>query len=383
MKKDVNVSLVQGGKLTKSGWLSIVAILLVAIIALSVALGLVVKAGKEERSAEEASVGGGMVLPEETAGNGLSLVSTVIPEEQYAEYDIVPIAESAYTVTATAKDNQGTALPEAQQKFKWSMAWASSNSTDVNTYVTMSESGGKTATFSCLKAFSTKIIVTCAAEAQQDKSATCTLDYAKRLTGVKVSFFNSEQTIAKSGTTVTTTFKSIYEINPQATSPCTDIEFSGKQLQWYTTFEYGIGTVENTCNCDYTIVPSSALKSAYAGAKNTYGENLGDLKDSISVPHQAGSSADHMWTVNGFYRELMQITNSDSGVQQGTCLYRLGGYCVMSTALYNTSSQPQFTVKLALSFKYGDSEQYTYSLKVLMDKAPVGSVALDHTSYVF
>lgn len=197
MKKDVNVSLVQGGKLTKGGWLSIVSFLLVAVIALSVALGLVVKSHKEEKPAEEVYAGGGMVLPEEAEENGISLVSMEIPKEQYEDYGIMPIAVSSYSVTATAKaQSGGVELSEVQQKFNWSLAWASSNAADVNTYVSLSASeGARTATVSLLQPFSTKILLKCTWAYDDTKIGSVTLDYAKRFKGFNIQYASS---VAKS-----------------------------------------------------------------------------------------------------------------------------------------------------------------------------------------
>ena len=191
-----NNKFVQQGKLTKSGWLSIVAFLLVAVLALSVALGLVVKSGKEKKGTEEAFIGGGMVLPEETEKNGISLTSTVIPKEQYEEYGIMPIAETSYSVTATAKAQGGVTLSEAQQKFNWSLAWASSNLSDVNTYVSLSASeGARTATVSLLQPFSTQILLKCTWAYNDTQTGSVTLDYAKRFKGFNIQYASS---VAKS-----------------------------------------------------------------------------------------------------------------------------------------------------------------------------------------
>lgn len=179
-----NNKFVQQGKLTKSGWLSIVAFLLVAVLALSVALGLVVKSGKEKKGTEELSVGGGMVLPEETEGDGISLTSTVIPKEQYGEYGIMPIALSGQTVTATVKDTSGSA-PATLQYVTFELAWKSSNSARLSDYVSMSTTD-TTATLTCLKPFSTQIVLNVKSALVPEKTASVTLDYAKQLTGYKM-----------------------------------------------------------------------------------------------------------------------------------------------------------------------------------------------------
>lgn len=199
MKKDVKISLVENGKLSRGGWLSIVAFLLVAVIALSVALGLVVKAGKDDKSKDEAFVeAGGMVLNEETQENGITLLSTVIPKEQYEEYGIMPIAESAQQLTATV-------TPSAASVFMdWSVAWKEGtsgkfgNGKTVTEYVTVTPTtdGALTANVQCLKAFGEQIVVTAAVRGKENVKATCTVDYASSLESVKLNFGSSSSNVA-------------------------------------------------------------------------------------------------------------------------------------------------------------------------------------------
>ncbi len=187
-----NNKFVQQGKLTKSGWLSIVAFLLVAVLALSVALGLVVRSNKEKKGTEEASIGGGMVLPEETEGDGISLTSTVIPKEQYGEYDIMPIAETAQQLTATVTPT------DALVYIDWSVSWKEGtsgkwgNGKTVTEYVTVTptSNGALTANVQCLKAFGEQIIVTASVRGKEEVNATCTVDYASTLYGVKIGEFS-------------------------------------------------------------------------------------------------------------------------------------------------------------------------------------------------
>ena len=352
-------------------------------LALALSVGLVFSAlewwtdkgpstwGKKNEDVQ-ASAGGMIIEDGETSeGDGkISLVTKQIAREDFDEYGIMPIAESAYKVTASVKD-EADATPDYLQKVKWAMAWKSTNSATVTTYVTMTEDGAS-ATFTCLKAFSTQIVVTCTSTIDTSKSATVTLDYAKRLTGVKVQFNTGAETaIQKTATTITATLPADYDGSSVHRSDAPWIAGT-YQLYWYKTLEFGTeGTVNNTASVDVTITPSSALKTAYNSRKSSSAKSL---MEALSVPSGAGTPVNGM---NKFYLNLAQGGSDDQALVDS------GIYRAMSLALYDTKSAAQFTVKLDVKLKYGGTETYTYSLKVLMDKAPVKSLTVDHSSFVF
>ena len=111
--------------------------------------------------------GGGLIVspvedgPEE--GKGIAVVSAEIPREQFDDYGIMPIAETAYTVTATVN---GDGLTDAQKNVTWSApafknpssSWASGK--NVSNYVTTSTNGNQI-TVSCLQAFGEQIVIKC------------------------------------------------------------------------------------------------------------------------------------------------------------------------------------------------------------------------------
>ena len=347
-----------------------VAFVLIAVILTGYSLGWFGE--KKEIQAEENTVqSGGMVMPEASDGMGISLTSAVIPVSQYEDYGIMPIAENAYAVKATVTDDGGL-KPDYLQKVKWTMAWKSTNSSDVSTFVKMT-TNESTATFSCLKAFSTQIVVTCTSTLDETKTATVTLDYAKRLTGVKVQFLDDgEQTVAKSGTTVTVTFPANYTIG--GSSPVTSGNFIADKLIWFKSLVFGgEGTVENSGYCDLTITPTSAFKSAYNTYKST---SVSGLTESVTATSHSSSTLDAIKSINNFYGAITGCTGN-LGALAG-----MGIYHALSTAFYNTSGA-QFTVSLKITPNYGEAETYTYSLRVLMDKPPVKSVSVDHSSHTF
>ena len=351
--------------------LTLLAFVLVGVMLAGIICGWFER--KEPAPEEEQTVqSGGLVVDPETDEASPMLLSTMkIAPADYAAYGVMPIAESAYKVTASVRD-EGGSTPDYLQKVKWTMAWKSSNSAAVTTFVTMTEDGAS-ATFSCLKAFSTQIVVTCTSTLDTGKSATVTLDYAKRLTGVKVQFLDgSEQTVGKSGTTVTATFPANYTIG--GSSPVTSGNFIANKLFWYKSMVFGAeGSIDNSASCDVTITPTSTFKSAYNTYKST---SVSGLTESVTTNHNASNSEEAIRNVNGFYAAIAGTSTNQAA------LAGMGIYHALSTAFYNTSSA-QFTVKLTLNLRYGGTETYTYSLKVLMDKAPVANVTVDHSSFVF
>lgn len=116
----------------------------------------------------------------------MRLTTMPLLAEQYDDYGIMPIAQSAYTITATITPSNAD-----DKTVDWSVAWKDANSSwakgkTVTNYVTVTPTsdGALTASVSCLAAFGEQIIVTVVPRANTDISATCTLDYRQIITGV-------------------------------------------------------------------------------------------------------------------------------------------------------------------------------------------------------
>ncbi len=129
---------------------------------------------------------GGMSMDEDITGNGIELMSTIIPRVRYAANNISPQAESAYTLTATI-----TPAGATYTDLEWSIAFVNlssawANGKNVADYVTL-DANGLQATLSCLQAFGEKIVVKATSLDNPNASATCTLDYRKRVTSATVS----------------------------------------------------------------------------------------------------------------------------------------------------------------------------------------------------
>lgn len=116
----------------------------------------------------------------------MQLTAMPLTAEQYDDYGIMPLAQSAYTITATITPSNAD-----DKTVDWSVAWKDANSSwakakTVTNYVTVTPTsdGALTASVSCLAAFGEQIIVTVVPRGNTDISATCTLDYRQTITGV-------------------------------------------------------------------------------------------------------------------------------------------------------------------------------------------------------
>ena len=145
---------------------------------------------------------GGAVVGEGT-GNGVKLMTAKIASEDYADYGISPMAETAYTITATITPSNAT-----NKVLDWSVsfenpdsAWASGKTVTDYVTITPTSDGALTATLQNLKAFGEPIIVKANSREFPDISATATCDYVKRIESLSVAFsadldFQTEYTVS-------------------------------------------------------------------------------------------------------------------------------------------------------------------------------------------
>ncbi len=170
------------------------------------------EAPKEEQKQEQQTPGGGMVInPEqnqgESGGNGgneggenlpaaggeeasarpvMRLMSARIAEEDYEDYGISPLAETAQQLTATITPSNA-----ANKKVNWTVRWKNASSSwatgkNVTDYVTITPTadGALTANAECKKAFSEQVQVVVTSRDNTAVSATATVDYVKRINTV-------------------------------------------------------------------------------------------------------------------------------------------------------------------------------------------------------
>ena len=115
----------------------------------------------------------------------MRVTSARIAAEDYEEYGISPMAESAYTLTATISPENAT-----NKEVDWSVefvdpsaAWATGKSVTDYVTVTPTSDGALTATVANLKDFGSQIKVKAMSRDNSAAYAECTVDYAKKIKG--------------------------------------------------------------------------------------------------------------------------------------------------------------------------------------------------------
>lgn len=119
-----------------------------------------------------------------------AIVATEIAPSDFEYYGVDEHAETAYTLTATVYP-----VSASDKTVDWTIAWANAESTwatgkTVTDYVTaQAQADGSTVCIvSCLQAFGEQIEVTVTARANENATATCTLDYVKRIVNAPTRF---------------------------------------------------------------------------------------------------------------------------------------------------------------------------------------------------
>ena len=169
------------------------------------------------------STHGGAVVGEST-GNGIKLVSTKIAQEDYAANGISPVADTAYTLTATV-----TPVDAIDKTVDWSVAfmnassaWATGKTVTDYVTVTPTSDGALTANVECLQAFGEPISVVVTSRDNSEASASCRVDYKKRVIGCNVAINGSNEITAM------------------------DVSEDGTEYVFTSHVEYGIGTIDRT-----------------------------------------------------------------------------------------------------------------------------------------
>ncbi len=142
--------------------------------------------GEEEDSS-------GAIIGEST-GNGVKLMSAKIAKEDYVANGISPMADTAYTITATVTPSSAT-----NKALDWSVAfknpsseWATGKTVTDYVTITPTSDGALTATVECKQAFGEPVVITATSRELSDISATATCDYVKRVESLSATFSASE-----------------------------------------------------------------------------------------------------------------------------------------------------------------------------------------------
>ena len=170
---------------------------ILAAVTLSTCAFTAVACSKEKEPDNQANVGieqthtaGGMQLGD-SQGNGIKLMSATLLSTEYEDYGVSPLAETAYTLTATI-----TPSDASNQGVDWSISWRDPASTwasgkKVTDYVTVTPmSDSKMATVSCLQPFGTQIMIVAKSQDNPNVLAICTADYAQKVTAASLNIGN-------------------------------------------------------------------------------------------------------------------------------------------------------------------------------------------------
>ena len=225
--------------------------------------------GGEEKP--EDSTGGGEVSTEAGVSHGIRLAAVKLASSQYEDYGVSPLAETAYTLTATI-----TPADAANKKVDWTIAFKNASSTwatgkTVTEYATVTPSadGALTAVVENVAAFGEQIIVKATSRDNAEAYATCTVEYLQRTTGYSFRLHGSfHYKVSSTNTTAS--------ITPNfATSPQGVASLIVNKSTVYTR--------ENTDKAEYyTIKPTAAFKTAItnagltASALKEYSGGVGD-----------------------------------------------------------------------------------------------------------
>lgn len=128
------------------------------------------------------TAGSGAIIGE-SVGNGVTVKTAKIPVSEFAAYGVSPLAEAAYTLTATITPSNAT-----NKALDWSVSfvnpeseWASGKTVTDYVTVTPTSDGALTANVACLKQFGEQIKITVTSRSAPEIFAVCTADYQQKV----------------------------------------------------------------------------------------------------------------------------------------------------------------------------------------------------------
>lgn len=227
------------------------------------------KAEQEEQLPEEElpEENGGAIITEGTSAGGLKLMSASISPEDYDAYGVSPLAESAFSLTATVTPSDAT-----WQDLQWDCkflnagsSWASGK--NVAEYLSVPETKGNTINISCLQAFGEPIVITATSLANPSVSASCQVDYVKKITNFTMNSYNGTGAV----TCVDADDVEFYidiTYSDGTITPETTVSLQAKVAIGYTTALDEIEFIHTECHSDVLYVVSDDT------VVYTYSENL-------------------------------------------------------------------------------------------------------------
>lgn len=158
---------------------------------------------------------GGAVITDGES-NGIRVARARIAPEDFASYGISPQAESAYTLTATVSPASAD-----DTRVEWTVTCID-GSLNASEYISLN-ANGLTATVTCLKEFNKQFVVTVRSVDNPEATATCTLDYVQKITGVNVTM---PQLTSQTGNITYTVETSVYTIASENSVQISNFQFN-------------------------------------------------------------------------------------------------------------------------------------------------------------
>ncbi len=334
-------------------WIAIVlAVLLLAAAVITVIVMGVKKNGwfkkaEEPPKTEQPADQGGLDVAE-IQGNGIKLMVARLSASDYDEYGVSPLAENAYTLTATI-----TPADAANKKVDWTIAfknasssWATGKTVTDYATVTPSSDGALTAVVENVAAFGEQIVVKCTSRDNTSAFANCTLEYLQRTTGYT---FNLDgKTYSTTGTktnAATPTFATAKNVNAAI-----------------TVNKSTVYTRANTDSATYfTVKPTAALKTAITNA----GLTASALKE-----YSGSNSA----TVSNFFDKTWGEALYSNNTQKNKLIAALQGFSgnAYEIIVYKSNGGAQLA-----------TFNLTLDTSVIAGQKGVESITLDQTEIVF
>ena len=327
----------------------------ILIIALLVGLiGAWIMLLKPEAAAPEQEEGGAVITEGESSG--IKLMSAKIAPENYADYGISPMAETAYQLTATITPANAT-----NKAVDWTVTWvggrehdggSSEGSSDwsegktVTDYVTVTPTsdGALTANVECLQAFGTQVRVTVTSRDNTAVKANATVDYTEKLSSVKATF----------GSTVLT----------NGMTKSFDLDASGQPAEVWT-FDYT--TSAHTIADEYTTTVKISFADGVSAVESAVGVEFTWAGETITSG---------MPSFDKTFFDKVFVTESGAVSANPTQYNKLVSALSAGVTL--------FEVEVSTTGEYG-SKTDTYEVKVTSDglNIRVEGIELGDTSIIF
>ena len=280
------------------------------------------------------------------AVNGIKLMSAKISPENYDEYGISPMAETAYQLTATITPENAT-----NKAVDWTIAfvnaeseWATGKTVTDYVTVTPTADGALTANVECLQAFGEQVRVTVTSRDNTSVKANATVDYTEKLSAVKATF----------GSTVLT----------NGMTKSFDLDASGQPAEVWT-FDYT--TSAHTIADEYTTTVKISFADGVSAVESAVGVEFTWAGETITSG---------MPSFDKTFFDKVFVTESGAVSSNPTQYNKLVSALSAGVTL--------FEVEVSTTGEYG-SKTDTYEIKVTSDglNIRVEGIELGDTSIIF